>query len=155
MLVKNLRKLVITTPYRQIIFGVAFTNQVSIITAFSTANIFNHNKTLRLTLRLLDARKDYTLPDEFSIGLVSATWWNWDLHAHTSTQTNLVSHPIIEVCFFFFSCVPKFEFINQKIQQGKLSKADQINGVSEFMRKITQHRPRITCFVGLGMADIV
>ena len=89
------------------------------------------------------------LPEEFSTGLVSATW-NWDLHAHTSPQTNLVSHPIIEVCFLFFNGVPKLE-----IQQGKLSKADQINGVSKFMRKITQHRPRITCFVGLGMADIV
>jgi len=41
------------------------------------------------------------------------------------------------------------------IEQSELSKAEQINGISELMQKITQHRPRITCFVGLGIADIV
>lgn len=41
------------------------------------------------------------------------------------------------------------------IEQSELSKAEQITGVSELMKKITQHRPRITCFVGLGIADIV
>jgi len=40
------------------------------------------------------------------------------------------------------------------IEQSELSKAEQIAGVPELMKKITQHRPRITCFVGLGIADI-
>lgn len=40
-------------------------------------------------------------------------------------------------------------------QQSELSKAEQISGVRELMEKIAQHRPRITCFVGLGIADIV
>ena len=45
--------------------------------------------------------------------------------------------------------------LTKRKQQSELSKAEQITGVSEVMQKITQHRPRITCFVGLGIADII
>lgn len=73
VLVRNLRKLGITTAIRQITFGVAFTNLVVINTAFEQL-AFITVKTLGLTSRLLDARNDCTLPQEFSMGLVSATW---------------------------------------------------------------------------------
>ena len=45
--------------------------------------------------------------------------------------------------------------LKRKQQESELSKAEQIVGVSELMQKITQHQPRITCFVGLGIANIV
>jgi thymine-DNA glycosylase len=54
-----------------------------------------------------------------------------------------------------FSVFQNLSLLTKMKQQGKLSKADQINGVSEFKQKIIQHRPRIACFVGLGIADIV
>jgi len=41
------------------------------------------------------------------------------------------------------------------IKESELSKAEQIVGVSELMQKITQHQPRIACFVGLGIANVV
>ena len=41
------------------------------------------------------------------------------------------------------------------IQESELSKTEQITGVSELLQKIAQHQPRITCFVGLGIAEIV
>jgi TDG/mug DNA glycosylase family protein len=41
------------------------------------------------------------------------------------------------------------------IKESELSKAEQTTGVSELMQKITQHQPRIMCFVGLGIAEIV
>ncbi|KAF8808740.1 DNA glycosylase [Phlegmacium glaucopus] len=71
-----------------------------------------------LTSSLLPPTKDYTLPQDFSIGL-----------------TDLVSRPTIK--------------------QSELAKAEQVAAVSELMKKITLHQPRIICFVGLGIADIV
>ena len=52
-------------------------------------------------------------------------------------------------------CSKELEFNEKGKQQSELAKAEQIIGVSELMKKITRHRPRITCFVGLGIADII
>ncbi|EDR07088.1 uncharacterized protein LACBIDRAFT_298866 [Laccaria bicolor S238N-H82] len=70
------------------------------------------------TTRLLRPQEDFTLPEEFSIGM-----------------TNLVDRPTAE--------------------QSELSKAEQIAGVPALLAKIATHRPKIVCFVGLGIADIV
>lgn len=40
-------------------------------------------------------------------------------------------------------------------EQSELSKAEQIAGVPALLVKIATHRPKIVCFVGLGIADIV
>ena len=40
-------------------------------------------------------------------------------------------------------------------QQSELSKMEQAAGVSMLLEKITKFGPRIVCFVGLGIADIV
>ena len=40
-------------------------------------------------------------------------------------------------------------------QQSELSKMEQAAGVSTLLEKITKFGPRIVCFVGLGIADIV
>ena len=47
------------------------------------------------------------------------------------------------------------KIIIKQQQQSELSKAEQVAGVPELIKKIAQHRPRVTCFVGLGIADIV
>jgi TDG/mug DNA glycosylase family protein len=41
------------------------------------------------------------------------------------------------------------------IEQSELSKAEQVSGVSTLLNKISKFHPRIVCFVGLGIADIV
>lgn len=41
------------------------------------------------------------------------------------------------------------------IEQSELSKVEQAAGVSTLLEKITKFAPRIVCFVGLGIADIV
>ncbi|KAF8172677.1 uracil-DNA glycosylase-like protein [Pholiota molesta] len=40
-------------------------------------------------------------------------------------------------------------------EQSELSKKEQIAGVPGLLAKIAQYRPRIVCFVGLGIADVV
>lgn len=40
-------------------------------------------------------------------------------------------------------------------QQSELSKVEQVAGVSTLLEKIRKFAPRIVCFVGLGIADIV
>ncbi|EDR01201.1 uncharacterized protein LACBIDRAFT_312282, partial [Laccaria bicolor S238N-H82] len=52
-------------------------------------------------------------------------------------MTNLVGRPTAEV------------------SQSELSKAEQKAGVPALLAKIATHRPKIVCFVGLGIADIV
>jgi len=41
------------------------------------------------------------------------------------------------------------------IEQSELSKVEQVSGVSTLLDKIAKFHPRIVCFVGLGIADIV
>ncbi|EDQ99546.1 uncharacterized protein LACBIDRAFT_316334 [Laccaria bicolor S238N-H82] len=40
-------------------------------------------------------------------------------------------------------------------EQSELSKAERLAGVPALLAKIATHRPKIVCFVGLGIADIV
>ncbi|EDQ99560.1 uncharacterized protein LACBIDRAFT_316369 [Laccaria bicolor S238N-H82] len=40
-------------------------------------------------------------------------------------------------------------------EQSELSKAEQIARVPALLAKIATHRPKIVCFVGLGIADVV
>ncbi|EDR05390.1 uncharacterized protein LACBIDRAFT_303372 [Laccaria bicolor S238N-H82] len=70
------------------------------------------------TTRLLRPQEDFTLPEQFLIGMM-----------------NLVDRPTAE--------------------QSELSKAERIAGVLALLAKIATHRPKIVCFVGLGIADIV
>ncbi|KAF9474451.1 DNA glycosylase [Pholiota conissans] len=39
-------------------------------------------------------------------------------------------------------------------EQSELSRKEQVDGVPRLLDKIAQYRPRIVCFVGLGIADI-
>ncbi|KAF8162119.1 uracil-DNA glycosylase-like protein [Pholiota molesta] len=41
------------------------------------------------------------------------------------------------------------------VEQSELSRKEQVEGVPQLLRKITQYQPRVVCFVGLGIADIV
>jgi hypothetical protein len=105
VLVKNLCKLGITTAIRQINFGVAFTNLVDRNLSFQQQSSFSNGKALGWTSRRLDPLEDCTLPQEFSIGLVSAivVELKYTCSYCSLSQTNLVS-PTIEVCWkdFFF-----------------------------------------------------
>ncbi|KAF8172679.1 hypothetical protein BJ912DRAFT_1065631 [Pholiota molesta] len=40
-------------------------------------------------------------------------------------------------------------------EQSELSRKEQVEGVPQLLRKIAQYQPRVVCFVGLGIADIV
>ncbi|KAF9556791.1 DNA glycosylase [Agrocybe pediades] len=40
------------------------------------------------------------------------------------------------------------------IEQNELSRTEQVSGVSILLAKIHKYRPRVVCFVGLGIADI-
>jgi hypothetical protein len=41
------------------------------------------------------------------------------------------------------------------LQQAELSKAEMVESVPAFIAKVTRYRPRIVCFVGVGIWDIV
>ncbi|PPQ88315.1 hypothetical protein CVT25_012375 [Psilocybe cyanescens] len=40
-------------------------------------------------------------------------------------------------------------------QQNELSKTEQVAGVSKLLEKVARCKPRVLCFVGLGIADVV
>ncbi|KAF8156617.1 uracil-DNA glycosylase-like protein, partial [Crassisporium funariophilum] len=40
------------------------------------------------------------------------------------------------------------------VKERELSKSEQVAGVQDLLQKIGQYRPRMVCFVGLGIADI-
>lgn len=86
------------------------------------------------------------------MGLVSVTWSS----GHILIRHRQIWSVVLPLRFvgWIFAVFQNLSLTRRK-QQSELSKAEQVIGVSELMQKITQHQPRITCFVGLGIADIV
>ncbi|KAJ7632742.1 uracil-DNA glycosylase-like protein [Roridomyces roridus] len=82
----------------------------------------------------LSPTEDFTLPDRFSLGL-----------------TNLVDRPTAEVSIPSLSseCHPTHR------KQTELSADEQSASVPAFLAKVARFRPRVVCFVGLNIAQVV
>ncbi|KAF5349683.1 hypothetical protein D9756_008812 [Leucocoprinus leucothites] len=82
-----------------------------------------------LTTERLQPTQDHTLPSRFSIGM-----------------TNLVDRPTAEQY--------QLELMHI-VQQNELSRAEQLASVPSLLSKISKYKPKIVCFVGLGISQVV
>jgi len=71
-------------------------------------------------------------------------------------QTNLVERPTSQVSSYHRSQeMHKLAITFFFFKQNELSRVEQLASVSPLLSKIVKYRPRIVCFVGLGIAQII
>jgi hypothetical protein len=148
----NPQRLDIITATPRITFGAAFMSQVGPACCSHWEGHFQRQA--GFTQRKLDPREDVKLPKEFSIGLVSFYPLRCGdvIVSQGSRADKLVksSYNRGKVCQ-----KSQHVLLTSVLQQSELSKAEQVAGVSMLLDKVMKFHPRIVCFVGLGIADIV
>jgi TDG/mug DNA glycosylase family protein len=114
------------------------------------------NCLLGFTPERLQPTEDFTLPDKFCLGLVRYQIILNKKRAlpHSQRfQTNLVDRPSAEVSSPYFVANPVAD--GHVPQEAELSPTEMAAGVPAFLAKVARYRPRIVCFVGIGIWRVV